>query len=195
MELMLRVLVLLLVFLGMPVYAGSSTPVASFTSGFLHPLLAMDHIVVAVSVGMLCRMMLNRVVCLVPLAFLFFMMLGGIAGMLQISMPFVSFSVAASVIAIGILMAVDHQWPLSFIMAFVGALAVFHGYAHGADMPERGQAIDYAIGFIAGTALLQLIGVGLGFCLNQFAAPTRLLRYTGGAVAAFGGYLVLALML
>ncbi|KFZ37741.1 hypothetical protein HR45_07730 [Shewanella mangrovi] len=190
-----RLLILLVVFFSVPVFATTVASEDGFWNGFLHTIFGIDHLLVALCVGMLCAMISSRVVCMVPMAFLFFLALGGLAGMLHISLPFVSFGVAASVVAIGLLIALNRQWPLSFTMAFVGLLAVFHGYAHGAEMPDMEHYLAYGIGFLAGTVLMQLIGIFVGLGLNQLDNQSRLLRYTGGAVAAFGSYLVLGLII
>ncbi|MCH1924265.1 HupE/UreJ family protein [Shewanella sp. C32] len=186
----IRLLVLLSAFVNLPVFAGPLGDEGSFGTGLLHPLFGIDHLLVALSVGMICAMSSKRFICLIPIGFLFFLALGGIAGVLHMAFPLVNLVVAGSVVAVGGLIALNKDFPVSFVMAFVGLLALFHGYEHGSQLADMQNMAAYGIGFIFGTVLLLLLGVLLGRAILHFDHQHRWLRYTGSAIAAFGSYLV-----
>lgn len=192
-----RLLVLLLAVASLPAFASVMPIVAGvipqdgdFWSGIMHPLNGIDHLLVALSVGMLCAMPSERFRCLIPIGFLFFMLLGAAAGMLHIAFPLVNYVVALSVIAVGVLIAVNRDLPVSFIMAFVGVLALFHGHLHGEQMVGMNNVGSYGIGFLLGTFFILFVGRLVGAGLMAIDKQSRWLRYAGSAIAAFGSYLV-----
>jgi urease accessory protein len=162
--------------------------VHGFLHGFAHPLGGLDHILAMVTVGILASQLGRRALWLVPAAFVLVMAAGGIAGVAGIPVPFVEVGVAASVLVLGAMVALKLAAPAAIAMAIVGFFAVFHGYAHGAEMPGAAGALAYGLGFVAATALLHAAGIGLGFLTGRIggrwgavAAPTA-----GGLVAAAG---------
>ncbi len=158
-----------------------------FENGLLHPLAGLDHICAMVAVGLWAAQCGGRALWFVPLTFVSVMIIGGILGMGEINIPYVEQGIAASVLVMGIFIAAAIHLPLVASMAVVGVFALFHGYAHGAEMPETASGFTYGIGFIIGTISLHLAGIGLGVAGRRFASA-QWIRYTGGAIAAYGVY-------
>jgi urease accessory protein len=161
-----------------------------FMAGFNHPVLGFDHLLAMLSVGMLSTQLGGRAILTVPLAFVVFMLVGGVLGLYAIAVPFVEMGIALSVLLLGLAIACDRQLPLLFAMAFVGVFAIFHGHAHGAEMPELASPVLYALGFLCGTAVIHLGGVMLGLGMQRVSGQRKLMRASGVAIAAMGGYLL-----
>jgi urease accessory protein len=162
-----------------------------FANGLLHPLTGLDHICAMVAVGLWAAQRGGRALWLVPATFVSVMIIGGILGMGHAGIPYVEQGIAASVLVLGILIAGAVRLPLAANTAIVGLFALFHGYAHGAEMPATASGLAYGVGFVIATASLHLSGIGLGLLAKQFASA-NLIRYVGGAIAACGVYLCFA---
>ena len=173
-----------------PVSAHEIHSGGGFMSGFNHPVLGFDHLLAMLSVGMLSTQLGGRAIWTVPLAFVTFMLVGGILGLYAIAVPFVEIGIALSVLLLGLAIAFDRQIPLLFAMAFVGVFAIFPGHAHGAEMPELASPVLYALGFLFGTAVIHLGGVMIGLGMQRMTGQRNLMRVTGVAIAAMGGYLL-----
>lgn len=173
-----------------PVSAHEIHSGSGFMSGFNHPVLGFDHLLAMLSVGMLSTQLGGRAIWTVPLAFVTFMLVGGILGLYAIAVPFVEIGIALSVLLLGLAIAFDRQIPLLFAMAFVGIFAIFHGHAHGAEMPALASPVLYALGFLFGTAVIHLGGVMIGLGMQRMTGQRNLMRVTGAAIAAMGGYLL-----
>ncbi|MDT3321275.1 HupE/UreJ family protein [Shewanella sp. SP1S2-4] len=173
-----------------PVSAHEIHSGGGFMSGFNHPVLGFDHLLAMLSVGMLSTQLGGRAIWTVPLAFVTFMLVGGILGLYAIAVPFVEIGIALSVLLLGLAIAFDRQIPLLFAMAFVGIFAIFHGHAHGAEMPALASPVLYALGFLFGTAVIHLGGVMIGLGMQRMTGQRNLMRVTGAAIAAMGGYLL-----
>lgn len=190
-----RALPLLLIFL-LPSLAQAHPGMPGHTHGFenglLHPLTGLDHICAMVAVGLWAAQRAGRALWLVPLTFVSIMVVGGILGMGGFGIPYIEQSIAASVLVLGIFIAAAVRLPLSVSMAIVGLFALFHGYAHGAEMPKTASGLSYGIGFVVATASLHLAGIALGITAQRFA-PAQFVRCLGGGIAACGVYLCLAL--
>lgn len=162
--------------------------VHGLTHGFMHPLGGLDHILAMVTVGIFAAQLGARALWLVPAAFVLVMAAGGVAGATGVAMPFVEIGIAASVVALGVIVAVRMKAPVAIAMGIVGFFAVFHGYAHGAEMPGAAGGLGYGAGFVIATALLHALGLGLGLIAGRIgerggAMATRL---AGCLVAAAG---------
>lgn len=173
-----------------PVSAHEIHSGGGFMSGFNHPVLGFDHLLAMLSVGMLSTQLGGRAIWTVPLAFVTFMLVGGMLGLYAIAVPFVEIGIALSVLLLGLAIAFDRQIPLLFAMAFVGVFAIFHGHAHGAEMPALASPVLYALGFLFGTAVIHLGGVMIGLGMQRMTGQRNLMRVTGAAIAAMGGYLL-----
>lgn len=166
----------------------------SFMAGFTHPLFGTDHVLAMVAVGLWAAMLGGRAVWAVPAAFVGVMALGFAASFAGIDLPFVEPTILASVVAIGLLVALAVPVPLGAGMAVVGFFAFFHGYAHGGEMGEA-TAFGYAAGFAVATALLHAAGVGLGLGIARAlsgGAGQLVTRAAGGVTALAGIWLMVA---
>ncbi|SUI91535.1 HupE/UreJ family protein [Shewanella morhuae] len=186
-------LLLLLSLCGIAPVSAHEIHSGGFMSGFNHPVLGFDHLLAMLSVGMLSTQLGGRAIWTVPLAFVVFMLFGGILGLYAVAVPFVEIGIALSVLLLGLAIAFDRQIPLLFAMTFVGVFAIFHGHAHGAEIPELASPVLYALGFLFGTAVIHLGGVMIGLGMQKITGQRNLMRVTGAAIAAMGGYLLAGL--
>ena len=158
----------------------------SVAAGFSHPLFGLDHILAMVAVGLWALMLGGRALWAVPSAFVVMMAVGfGLAGT-GFALPMVEPMILASVMVLGLVIALAARMSTSAGMAIVGLFAVFHGYAHGGEMGAA-TPMGYMLGFLAGTALLHGAGLALGFGAARLGARHALVqRIAGGAVALAG---------
>ena len=156
----------------------------SFAAGFSHPLFGLDHILAMVAVGLWAAIQGGRAVWMVPAAFLGTMALGFAAAIAGVPLPFVEPVILASVIFIGIAVALALPVPTAAVAGLVGFFAFFHGHAHGGELGEAG-AWQFAIGVLLATAALHAAGIfaALGFARFGSRTVTRL----AGALTAMGG--------
>lgn len=162
-----------------------------FVNGFGHPLGGLDHILAMVAVGIWAFQTGGKAVWAVPAVFVGVMALGGVLGITGVAIPFTEEGIIISVLLLGVLIAVAVRMPLAINMALVGLFAVFHGHAHGAEMPVVVSGLAYGVGFAVSTALLHLCGIGIGV-LFQKTVSMRFVRYTGASIATAGVYLFIA---
>jgi urease accessory protein len=157
---------------------------SSFAAGFMHPLSGLDHLTVMVAVGLWAALKGGRALWLWPASFVGIMLVGAGLGMAQVPLPFVEPGILASVVALGLLVALAVDLPVSAGIAIIGIFALFHGHAHGTEVPENAAGFDYIAGFALATALLHCMGlaVGLGFGMRS-----RLLARVAGTVCAVIG--------
>jgi urease accessory protein len=177
----------------MPAYAHVGIGTASsFTAGLSHPFSGLDHMTVMVTVGLWAALKGGRAIWAWPLAFVGIMLAGGALGMLHVPLPFVEPGILASVVALGLLVALAVDLPVSAGVAIIGLFALFHGHAHGAEAPENAGGLEYMAGFAIATALLHAIGIAAGFGLGM--RFRRIARLAGGACAAVGAGLVFGIL-
>jgi urease accessory protein len=165
---------------------------AGFAQGFAHPLSGIDHLLAMVAVGLWAAQLGGRALWAVPAAFVGMMALGGIAGAVGAPLPMVELGIAGSLVVLGVLVALSSRLPVAVSAALVGLLALFHGHAHGTELPETASALAYGLGFIAATAALHGLGVAVGVTLRRDAARI-LVRIGGAGIAATGLVLAAAL--
>lgn len=163
-------------------------PATGFEGGLVHPLSGWDHVLAMVAVGLWAAQM--RAPRLLPAAFLAAMALGAVAGLWIGPVAGMEQAIAASVLVSGLLVARQVKMPAAAGAALVGAFAIFHGAAHGAEMPATAGALSYGCGFLAATAVLLAAGVGAGSLAARL--PGRTSRAPGWAVAAAGLVLLVA---
>jgi urease accessory protein len=156
----------------------------SLLHGLAHPVGGLDHLMAMVLVGVLAWQIGGRARWGLPLLFVSMMAVGGLLGTAGIVIPMFELGIALSVVVLGLLTAFDLRQPLPWAMLAVGLSAIFHGYAHGAEMPASANGLSYAIGFLLATALLHASGLVVGMALKAAGnLPARLL----GGVAALAG--------
>jgi len=161
---------------------------SGFVHGFAHPLSGFDHILAMVAVGLFAAHLGGRALYLVPLSFVAMMVVGGVLGMAGVQLPYVEIGIGLSVVVLGAAVALGLNVPTAIAMALVGFFAIFHGHAHGAEMPESASGLAYGAGFIVATAALHAIGIGLGILIGKAgeAGGRRVLQTVGGAMALAG---------
>jgi len=168
--------------------------VSGFASGFGHPVGGLDHLLAMVAVGILASQQGGKSIWLLPLSFVAMMIVGGILGAASVALPLVELGIVGSVIVLGAVIALGKHLPTGAAMALVGLFAVFHGHAHGTEMPTTASGVEYGVGFALATAALHAVGLGLGLTVKQIAQKTApvALRAGGGAIAAAGVFLLAA---
>ncbi|MER2556424.1 MAG: HupE/UreJ family protein [Candidatus Competibacter denitrificans] len=164
-------------------------PHMDFATGLGHPLTGLDHVLAMVAVGLWAAQSGGRALWLVPLTFVLTMAAGGALGFMGIQLPMVESGIAGSVLTLGVLVALASRLSLAASMALVGLFAIFHGYAHGAEMAVESSALWFSLGFMLATAILHGAGIGIALVARQ-GMTARLVRAGGVAIAA-GGVLLL----
>ena len=151
-------------------------------AGLAHPFTGLDHMLAMVAVGLWAAQLGRPAIWLLPAVFPLTMAAGAALGMSGVAMPWVEIGILASVVVLGAAVALGLRLSLVASAAMVGVFAVFHGHAHGAEIPAAASPSLYGLGFVAATLILHGIGVGIG-ALTQRPLP---LRAAGGAIAAAG---------
>jgi urease accessory protein len=161
---------------------------AGITHGFMHPLGGLDHVLAMVAVGLYAALLGGRALWLVPATFVAVMALGGAAGVAGYALPYTEIGIALSVVVFGLAVALHVSLPTLAAMALVGVFAVFHGHAHGAEMPQSLSGTEYAAGFLVATALLHGAGIALGLGIGKLSeiGGRRVAQAAGGAMALAG---------
>lgn len=149
-----------------------------WAAGFAHPVGGADHVLAMVAVGVIAGLVGGRALWLLPAAFLGMMSAGAGAAIAGLDLPFVEPAILASVAVFAVMAVCARLIPLAALAGLVGAFAVFHGAAHGAEMPETASGFAYGLGFLAATTLLHAVGLAAGLVL------TRILRKSGTAARA-----------
>ncbi len=158
---------------------------SGFMSGFTHPLFGPDHVAAMVAVGLWGAVLGAPALWLLPVAFPLVMAVGGAMGVAGVDLPAVETGIAASALVIGLAVALAVRPPVWLAAVAVGVFAVFHGHAHGAEMPRHAAPLAYAAGFVIATGLLHLAGIALG-SLWRFRFGQAVVRVAGGVIAAAG---------
>lgn len=164
---------------------------AGFVAGFAHPFGGFDHLLAMVAVGLWAGQLGGRALWAVPAAFVGAMVVGGLLATSGIALPKVELGIAGSLVVLGILVATAWRLPVAAAMVLVGLFAVFHGHAHGAELPQAASALGYGAGFVLATALLHGSGVALGLNARRLGA-SAVVRAAGGATSLAGLALALA---
>ena len=159
--------------------------IGGFTSGFLHPLTGLDHIVAMVAVGLWGAYLGAPAMWLLPVVFPVVMALGGGLGVLGMPLPGVEKCIALSGVILGLAVAFAAKPPLWISAVIVGFFAIFHGHAHGTELPESANAMTYAVGFVIATGLLHLTGIAFGL-LVRWPWGRVFVRVSGAAIAIIG---------
>lgn len=161
--------------------------------GFTHPITGIDHVLAMVMVGVFAWQLGGRALWLVPTTFVLVMAIGGALGVAGFGVPFVEAGIALSVIVLGAIVAFGIKAPAAVAMAVVGLFAVFHGHAHGSEMPETAAGLAYGLGFMLATALLHVAGIGIGFLIGWVGDKQGpIVVRTAGAAASLAGVAILA---
>ena len=163
--------------------------VFSFSSGFFHPFGGLDHVLAMIAVGLLAAQLGGRALWLVPGTFVTMMALAAAAGVVGVPLPGTEYGILLSIVAISLPVAFALGMPVPLAMLLVGVFAIFHGYAHGAELPAEAAAELYIAGFALATALIHAAGISFGLALGRLAMGRPALRIAGGAIVLAGCFL------
>jgi urease accessory protein len=158
--------------------------VGGFISGFLHPVFGPDHVIAMVAVGLWGAFLGMPAMWMLPVVFPMVMAFGGILGILGIPVPAVEIGIATSAIVLGAVVAFAVKLPVWVAAIIVGIFAIFHGHAHGMELPSAANPLAYSIGFVLSTGLLHLAGIAFGL----------LVRWPAGRIAVRVGGMIISLL-
>ena len=178
--------VVVVILLVSPAHAHTTDGLAGgFLSGFLHPIFGLDHLVAMVAVGLWGAFLGMPAIWILPVVFPVVMAAGGALGISGVALPGVEHWVAASAVVLGGCVALAVRAPLWVAAIIVGAFAIFHGHAHGTELPGAANPLTYALGFVIATGALHLCGIAFGM-LARYPIGKHLVRAAGAGIAAFG---------
>jgi urease accessory protein len=160
-------------------------------SGITHPLLGLDHLLAMVAVGIISVRIGGRAMWQVPLTFVSFLIIGGILALLGLNIPLIETGIALSVLICGIAIASAYKIDIQLALICTAFFALFHGYAHGTEIPLIASPALYAIGFTVSTALLHISGIVAGYYASKTELTSKLLKYSGVGIAFTGLYFLL----
>lgn len=159
--------------------------IGGFLSGFSHPIFGPDHLVAMVAVGLWGAQLGNPGIWVLPITFPLVMAFGGLLGVAGVPFPAVEPVVAASAIVLGLVVALRVRAPFGLAAILVAIFAVFHGYAHGRELPAAADPVAYGVGFVLATGLLHLSGILTGLVI-AWPIGERFVRACGVAIAGLG---------
>ena len=157
----------------------------SFLSGFKHPISGLDHVVAMIAVGLWGAQLGAPAIWILPVAFPLVMAFGGMLGLLGVPLPGTEFGIAASAIMLGAAVMLKVRPPLAVAALLVGFFAIFHGYAHGSELPPGENGLLYSLGFVIATGCLHAVGITIGL-VNRGIWGQRSVRFAGAAIALTG---------
>jgi len=158
---------------------------AGILAGLAHPVSGLDHVLAMIAVGLWGAVLGAPAIWVLPVAFPLVMALGGLLGLLGIPLPGVEIGIAVSAIVLGLMVLAEVRPALWLAAAIVAFFAVFHGHAHGRELPEGTSALLYSLGFVVATGLLHAVGIVLGVA-HRWAVGRQAVRVAGGGVALAG---------
>lgn len=162
---------------------------SGFLAGLLHPVLGLDHLLAMIAVGVWGAVLGRPLLWALPVAFPLLMLAGAALGMFGVPLAGVEAGIALSVVVLGLATALAWRAPVALALAVVAAFGLFHGHAHGTELPQSADPAAYAAGFVLETGLLHLAGVAIG-SLWRLAAGRALVRAAGAAVCGAGLWLL-----
>jgi len=157
----------------------------SFLSGLQHPLSGLDHVVAMVAVGLWGAQLGAPAIWVLPVAFPMVMAMGGMLGLLGVPLPGMEVGIAASAILLGAAVMMELRPPIAMAAMLVGFFAIFHGYAHGSELPAGESGLLYSLGFVMATGCLHGAGISIGL-IHRWSWGQRALRVAGAAIAIAG---------
>jgi urease accessory protein len=177
-------------FMSTRAFAHSEQGVAiDFWGGFTHPIFGPDHVIAMVAVGLWGAFLGPPAIWLLPVVFPLVMAVAGALGVLGVPLHGVETGIALSAIMLGAMVAGAVRPPIWVAAVLVGAFAVFHGYAHGVELPVGADAIAFSMGFVVATGMLHVAGIAFG-ALSRWRAGRIAVRAAGAVIAMIGfGYL------
>jgi urease accessory protein len=158
---------------------------AGFLAGLHHPISGLDHVLAMVSVGLWGAQLGAPAVWLLPVTFPMVMACGGFFGLIGVPLPGVEIGIALSAILLGFMVAREARPPLGLAAGLVGIFAIFHGHAHGTELPPGQSGLTYSIGFVVATGLLHATGIAIGL-VHRWRLGAIAIRVAGALVTAAG---------
>jgi len=170
-----------------PAFAHTEAGVAGgLLSGFLHPLTGLDHLVAMVAVGLWGAQLGRPGIWVLPVCFPTVMALGGVLGVAGVMLPGTESAIALSALVLGLAVALSLRVPFAAAAVVVGAFAMFHGYAHGRELPLAADPLAYGVGFVTATGMLHAAGILIG-TLTRWRGGAQAVRILGAGIAGLGG--------
>ncbi len=160
-----------------------------FLAGLYHPVFGLDHLLAMLSVGILSTQIGGRAIWSVPATFVTIMLIAGWVGMealVDLADTQVETGIKFSVILLGFVIALERKMPIPLAMLFVAFFAIFHGYAHGVEMPAKAIPYHFAAGFVISTILIHLTGVLIGLIAGHWKSSATVLRFAGAVMMGMG---------
>lgn len=158
-----------------------------FLSGMSHPVSGLDHVVAMIAVGLWGAQLGMPAIWILPVVFPMLMAIGGMLGLIGMPLPGVEIGIALSAVVLGALVLGRIRLPLAAAVVIVGFFAVFHGHAHGTELPAGQNALLYSLGFVMATGLLHAVGITIGL-MQRWNLGGQVLRVAGGLVLVAGLY-------
>lgn len=180
------IVALAMLFAACPALAHESSDTSGLIAGLEHPLTGPDHLLAMVSVGIWGAVLGRPLLVALPVVFPTMMAVGGLLGIIGAPVPPVEIGIAVSVLSLGGALALSWRAPNWAAILLVALFALFHGYAHGRELPRAADPVYYSLGFMLSTGTLHVVGIGIG-TLHEYGQG-RLTRAIGGLVALAGGY-------
>ena len=168
-----------------PALAHTGGVAGGSVGGLMHPVFGPDHVAAMVAVGLWGAFLGSPAIFILPIVFPLVMALGGTLGILGVPLPGVEIGIAVSAAVLGMMVALAARPPLWVAAVIVGAFAIFHGHAHGAELPPGADALAYSAGFVITTGLLHLAGIAFGL-LARWPVGRLAVRTSGGVIAIAG---------
>jgi urease accessory protein len=169
----------------LPLAAHEGGTAAGLASGLLHPVTGPDHVLAMIAVGIWGAQLGAPAIWVLPVTFPMVMALGGMAGLLGLPLPGVEIGIGVSAVLLGTMVGLERRPDLRVAAVLVGFFAIFHGYAHGTELPEGQSGLLYSIGFVVSTGMLHATGIGIGE-LRRLSWGGTALRSAGAAIALAG---------
>lgn len=158
-----------------------------FLTGFRHPISGLDHVLAMVAVGLWGAQLGAPAIWVLPVAFPMVMAFGGMLGLMGVPLPGTEYGIALSAILLGAVVLFEVRPRLWVAATLVGVFAIFHGHAHGTELPPGQSALLYSMGFVIATGCLHALGIGIG-TVHRWSWGQKLLRLAGGLVTVGGGF-------
>ena len=166
-------------------HADAASMSGGLMSGFLHPVTGLDHIIAMVAVGLWGAFLGRPAIWILPLVFPLVMAFGGALGVAGVPIPGIETGIALSGLVLGLAVAFAVKPPIWVAAVLVGVFAIFHGYAHGAELPNAANPLLFSIGFVVSTGMLHLVGIAFGE-LSRWPWGKMAVRAGGGVIAMMG---------
>jgi urease accessory protein len=158
-----------------------------FVAGLHHPVSGLDHVLAMIAVGLWGAQLGPPALWILPVTFPMVMAFGGTLGLMGVPIPGVEIGIALSALLLGLAVALEWRPPFWAAAILVGFFAIFHGHAHGTELPEGASGLLYSIGFVAATGTLHGVGIGIGV-IHRWGFGRLALRAAGAVVALAGIY-------